>query len=323
MDINIVVGIMGVVATLIGSLLGVYYMVQQKKYSQIRVFHNYSISLFESIVKNLDAVEINLNGEKIDESLILFQITFANTGTLDIEKDLIFSPVKISLPQIYHWKVCRVIKASEGINLKIDKSDDSVTIEWDMLKVGEFFVLDSLVEAPSHSNNSGEVSLKNLFADLSVRHRIKHLREIKKEKSFPSNVSLKSSVRNFILTSLILGVVAFFSAKNFYDQSFNLYTTNPQQSHENSTFYRFSSTDFSSVVVHEITGDIREKKVLDVNEFAEQYNTEVYIEREIIGLVMVYTMALLYLIAVFFFLTQLVNDIRERKLYNKLQDFNA
>jgi len=68
----------GIVLTIIFGIIGLRYTLRQRRKTNIIFLENNCISLFKTIVRNLEDIEIKYKGKIIDENLILLKGTFFN-----------------------------------------------------------------------------------------------------------------------------------------------------------------------------------------------------------------------------------------------------
>lgn len=208
MDINLIYMILGVIATIIVGYWGIKYTANHKTITNLLFFENGCISLFKTVVKDLEEIEIKYKGKKIDENLLIYKGTFFNSGNTDIDKSIIHQPVKVSLPKNYEWKKIKVIDQSKGVNILLEHNENELTFDWDILKENEFFTFDSVIEYKPQPDNDAKVIIKDITRHLSrninFSHRITNLKSIEKEK-LPTKPAGKIE---FIFFSLyLLGIV--------------------------------------------------------------------------------------------------------------------
>jgi len=203
-----ILAIIGVIVSLVIGIVGVYYTLRQQKTIQLTFLKNTCISLFKAIVKNLDDIEIKYQGNKIGENLILFKGTIFNNGNIDIDKSIVHKPLTLDLPEHYSWVKYKIIDSSEGLEIQVNKVDNSLEFDWGLLKEGEFFTFDSLVEYQSKKGeqDKDEIDLRrDLLDKITFHHRITNLKCIKKEKTIPRPIPF--GVMLFI-TILFLSIVS-------------------------------------------------------------------------------------------------------------------
>lgn len=186
MSIDTIIGIGGFLATIVLGYAGVKYTLKFRKKTEIIFLKNSSISLFKTIVKNLDDIEINFQGKKIGENLILFKGTFFNNGNIDIDKSVVHKPIEIELPEDFDWVRHKIIASSDGLSVTSQVNQNKLVFEFDLLKEGEYFTFDSLVEYNSTSGNDDNRDIaKRLYNQIKISHRITDLKKISKENSIP------------------------------------------------------------------------------------------------------------------------------------------
>jgi len=208
-DTNLILAVIGIAITIILGYIGLKLTLKNRKKIEIIFLKNTCISLFRTIEKNLEDLEINFQGKKINENLILFKGTFLNSGNIDIEKQIVYKPLEIELPAQYNWLRVKIIDASEGLEINSTFIDNKIFFVWDLLKEGEYFTFDGLIEykAKNGEIDTSDIS-KKLESTLKINHRITDLKKVKRENSVPKPSHLSVII---IFNVLLLGFSIFSS----------------------------------------------------------------------------------------------------------------
>jgi len=181
MNLNLIVGI--IVAIIVGGV-GIRYTKKYRRKTSLLFFENSCISLFKSVVKELDELEIKYKGKTVTENLIIYKGTFFNTGNTDIDKNLIIGPIKLILPANYEWKKVKIINQSEDVNIEFEQKPNELQFSWDILKENEFFTFDSVIEYKPKKSSKEESQLgisnitENLSKKITFSQRITNLKSI-------------------------------------------------------------------------------------------------------------------------------------------------
>jgi hypothetical protein len=318
MDINFdtVLAIVGVILTIVLGYLGLRYTLKYRKKTDLLFLKNSSISLFKTIVKNLDDVEITFKGNRIDENLIAFKGTFFNNGNVDIDKSIIHKPLEVELPPNYSWVSHKIIDTSEDLNIDFQQIDNKLVFNWDLLKEGEYFTFDSLVEYKSEEEKSERKDFsKQLVTDLKLNHRITNLKTIGKENKIPRPIGIGGVI---FMSVILLGLISagyyvsigqFFFPKYQVFNSVTIYSTN--------YFIEPFAENDHSLTLKTNQGD--NLKSLTKEEYQKIIGNKILIQKENINywyLILFGLFSTIYLIFYIFFLS---NEIREKRLYKKLK----
>lgn len=314
--IDTVLGIVGLLVTIFLGYLGLKYTLKFRKKTEIIFLKNTSISLFKTIVKNLDDIEINYQGKKINENLILFKGTFFNNGNIDIEKSIIHKPLEIELPTNYKWVMHKLIDHSEGLEIESSLIDNKLVFKWDLLKEGEYFTFDSLVEYKSDKDDKDNSDAgKKLLKRVKINHRITDLKNISKENSIPRPISLGGLT--FILL-ILLGVILGISYLSFGQLFFPKYEVLTEvKIPTGKEFVTLSANNESSITLLDKNGD----KVVTYSktELAQKLGADIQIKKTKINYLTLCFFGLLTIVYFIFWITLLISQIRERSLYKKLK----
>lgn len=322
-DIDTTLAIIGIFISLILGYLGLRYTLKFKKQSDIIFIKNNSISLFERAVKNLADLEIQFKGEKIKDNLIIFQGTFFNFGNTDIDNSIIHKPLEIEIPESYKWVQYKISSNSADLKIKIKEIDNKLVFEWDLLKEGEFFTFDSIVEYQSTNTEPKLEEVKkieeNLLDDIKFNHRIKDLKKIRIEKALPQVLSnylfiLLAALNIFFLLFMgNLASVPMLSSNYTILNELNL-NSKPQ-------YLNLSAKNKNEVLLKNLENDKIE--TLTITEARNIISKNIKIEKSKInyGLFIVYAiLTLLSLILQIKFI--ILPEIRARRLNKKLKEYN-
>lgn len=200
---EIAIGIIGVILTAGFSI----YSLRKMKKSTPKVELSFSkqecFSLIDESYNEL-GLDIKYKGNKITNSIILLKAKIKNTGSLDIDRNLIFSPLKIiSLPQ-YKWLEAKIIStpADANIELKI-ATPNELTLIWDLLKDNECIEIEMVIEETEKPQNKVP-STVNFYDNIKFEYRITNLKNIKKDSY---SVSYQKINKRYFKRWLFLGLV--------------------------------------------------------------------------------------------------------------------
>lgn len=193
--IGTIVGVIGVFLTLLFGVYSIKTSKRDQKSHGIIFSKVQCLSLFDSIVENIDGVEVNYRNSPISKSIILFEGRVHNNGLKDIDKASIHSPLNIVLDERFSLLECKVSSASEKIKAiaKI-KQKNKIEINWDLLKKNEFIQFSTLVKEieANHSNtDEGEDLIEFFYNSIDFDFRITNIDSIEKEPFAPKEVERK------------------------------------------------------------------------------------------------------------------------------------
>lgn len=318
MDISIdtILAVIGLILSMYFGYLGIKYAFKFRKKPEIIFLKNTSISLFKTIVKNLDDIEINFQGKKIQENLILFKGTFFNNGNVDIEKSVIHKPIEIELPNNYNWVSFKIIDTSEDLDVKIEQNNNKLIFNWDLLKEGEFFTFDSLLEYKPEDQEKEVISIgRRLLKDLKISHRITDLKSINKENSIRKPFTITGLI---FFSIFLLGFVSATFYLSFGQLLFPKYQLlNEVAKKSRPKYIYFEAKDPKTLTIFDKNkNEIELIKKSDLQTYITGKTIIVKAKLEYISLIAMGLFSILYFIM---WVLLLVIEIRSRKLYNKLK----
>lgn len=317
MSVDIILSILSVIATIIFGYFGIRYTLKYRKRTEIIFLKNCSISLFKTVVKNLDDIEINFQGKKIDENLILFKGTFFNNGNIDIDQSIVHRPLEIELPLEYSWIRHKLIDSSDGLNINSSIIGNRLIFEWDLLKEGEYFTFDSLVE---YKNTNKEESSENDFSrglinNMKINHRITNLKKISKDNTIPHPMPVSII---FFMSIIILGLViiaSYFSFGQFLFPDYKLLNEVNINSCNQFVELKIKNSEYINLL-NESGNEIKQISRTDL---PKVIGNQIKIIK---GNINYLSFSFLGFLAIFYFIfwiALLISEYKEKRLYKKLK----
>jgi hypothetical protein len=306
----------GIIVTIVIGVWGVRYASKLNIKTQLLFIEHDCISLFRSIVKEIDDIEIKYKDKVIDENLIIFKGTFFNSGNSDIDKTIIHKPLLIKLPEDYIWTKAKIIDKSNDIAIKESIDNNQLIFKWDILKENEYFTFDSIIEY-KQSSDKDDISddfniTRNLSRNIRFNHRITNLKSIKKQ--HPTSKPMHYRVLLYIiLCSLsIAGGCLYLATGQFvspnYDLQFKL-------QRDNTIYYaKLNAVDKDKI---ELINERMEKFTLTNKELGQLLSKDFKIVKQNIKYVRLYVGSLAVVGMLFFTISLTLSEINRRQLYEK------
>jgi len=233
-------------------------------------------SLFKSIIKEMDGINITFENIQISPSLLMLKASFINNGTIDIDSSMVHEPLKIKLPENCKWKRIKITKTSPNVNINFKMSDVVTEFDWDLLKKNEYFSFDSLIEIiddPKELIDIDNEYIKKLSKKISISHRITNLEKVNKGNlySITKYKTFKKIPVPFILF-LIMEFLLIISMSTFDipDQSLKNthYIIKDLKNNNMEIIITYLKND--NILIKSI--DNKYKEVLTVDDFVKKYN---------------------------------------------------
>lgn len=240
--------IMGILFTVILSLVGYILTIKSKQKTRLEFKKRECYSVFNSVVEKLK-IDIHYQDKKITNPLILFKGEISNTGSTDIDKQLIRKPIKLITNENYEWLEVYLLNGESETNAVVKKiNQKEIAIEWDLLKKGEKVEFEALIEVKDNKDPKSDIlGALNFYASLKFEHRITNLDKIICEDQYKTFYV----IRNFRRVMFSLGLVSLI---------FGLFTLSSQRfvkkylftSSDVTPFYELSSNKNNAVSVYTI-----------------------------------------------------------------------
>lgn len=276
MDLNMLLIFLGIIITVIVGAIGIIYTYRIRNIPKITFLEQDFFSLFKSIVKNVDGINILFENIQINPSLLMLKASFINNGTIDIDSSMVHEPLKIKLPENCKWKRIKITKTSQNVNINFKMNEVITEFDWDLLKKNEYFSFDALIEIiddPKESIDIDDEYIKKLSKNISISHRITNLEKINKENlySITKYKTFKKIPVPFILF-LIMEFLLIISMSIFDipDQSLKSthYIIKDLKNNNMEIIITYLKDD--NILIKSI--DNKYKEVLTVDEFVKKYN---------------------------------------------------
>lgn len=220
--IDRILGVLGIILTIILSFIGFKISKKEKKKRLIFLKVN-KVSLFSNILKNFENIEIKYKDEKITDNLFYYSAKLFNDGDFDIDKNSFTKPFEIEFPENFICREFKITKKSKDVNIVIlNINNNTVQLEWDLLKKGESFQFETLLE---FKNNDQRI--RNFDASSALDNNIKHnFRITNLDKIDLAELQSPTPVIGCgILTIMLISAFFFFSYFSFVPLIFPKYET--------------------------------------------------------------------------------------------------
>jgi len=274
MTLNMFLGLLGIIITIIVGIMGIIYAYRIRNISKMTFLEHDFFSLFESIIKYMDGINITFEDIQVGPSLLMLKASFINTGTIDIDSSMVHEPLKIKLPEYCKWKRIKITEASQNVNINFKMSDTVTEFRWDLLKKSEYFSFDALIEIIDNPKESIEIDYKyieKISEKINISHRITNLEKTNKENlySIMKSKRLKGLVFDFILL-LVLGLVILTLLFVIPGQPLKDTHYIIKDSKNNNMEIKLIYLKNDNILIKSINGEYKE--VLTVDEFVKRYN---------------------------------------------------
>lgn len=214
------IALISIILTIVFGIPSYFFLFRRSKNLVSLEFEKFSCySLFRSTDINRLNIELKYNKKLIKNRIVLLVASISNNGQLDIDKNRIFSPLRITTNKNFKWLDATTVyfysknSKRSKTNCKII-DDQSIEIDWDLLKKGENILIEGLAEVKD-SGHRFDFKDDDFFDSLIFDHRITDLKSVKKIKNEESNTSiiykanrlLFKHVGKFFLVAVLGGII--------------------------------------------------------------------------------------------------------------------
>ena len=255
--------VLGIVATIIFGLLGILYVLKYRDRVSLSYMEEDCIPLFESIVKNMEGIDIRYENQRISPSVALLKGCFINTGNKDIDQSIIHEPVSLLLPEKNKWLKAMVVSTSPRVGAKINTKANVLELSWDLLKKNEFIRFDALIQAE-------EAIVDRVGSKIAFTQRITNLDKVERQ-IWPLALS-RYILRDTVLIPIVIIVATLASIGNvilFPPREIHFLI---EEQPGNTVEVSVSSRNSNAVLIRGVENPFRRE--MNIDTFAKQYKPQ-------------------------------------------------
>ncbi len=207
MNILTILAILGILATVLFGVWGVYVIIRRRYPGQITLIVDDCIGLFDTIVKNFPDLSVLYQEKPVSHGLVLFKGTFLNSGKKDITPEMVENKITLELPEDFKWLAAKTITSSPNVQSSVEIDSNSLLLSTGLFRCQEYFKFEALAEVPV--SDKDESIKANLLSEIKPTHRIADTGKIRKL-LLPPEVYTKLRIFKRIIPLCILLLVGFF-----------------------------------------------------------------------------------------------------------------
>jgi len=256
----------GIIVT-ICSIILTFFTISNKK---IRYWQVEAESIFSNRIKEIKHLKILYNDEEISDNVIILKTIIENNGKKDIDKSIIYEPMKISFNESIELIDAEIIDSPGGIILSKDKN--SIIFRWDLLKKKEFVIIKILLKVKNEKLQTIK-SDELLKKYTNISYRITDIDKVKKI-NYTKAILKKISKDQLIIFSIL---ACFFYLMIFIGFSLDSYQVRYESPLLTEQYYSLKGKSKNTIKIY---GD-NEKKIVTLDEINEaQKDTKIILTKE-------------------------------------------
>lgn len=206
MNINLIIGIITIVITIIFGLFSLFINYKEKT---IRYWHVETESVFSTKIKEIDKLQIEYKQNKIKDNIVMLTIIIENNGKKDIDKHIVHEPFKIDFK--HPIKLLEFESVKLPLGTEVIMNENSLICIWDLFKKNEFIILKVLLHYDDSIKKITSSEIQKKYTEVSFR--ITDLNEPKKiNHNYPVNAKPKFSGIFICIFVLIITTTLFFQS---------------------------------------------------------------------------------------------------------------
>ena len=172
-DSNLMVTIIGVLATVLIPLIGVF--LRRQEHRQLDVVIDREVALVNQVFGNLKNFSIVIEGKPASDQVVWMTGWVINSGNYDISNSIVERPLRLKIPDNMQWLRGSIEHCSNDLqcSLKIHTSQE-LEFTWVLLRRGEYIRFDALLRCPLEE--AGDIGgLDSLLGEIEVYSRIENI----------------------------------------------------------------------------------------------------------------------------------------------------
>lgn len=207
MDSSIIIGVVGVVATLVFGFLSIDLFKRKRYPGKVTYVKLSLIDLLNNVANNFEEIKLLHDDSPINKNLMYIKGALINNGDIDINSTSTEKDITIELPENCTWLDVKPTHHSKGLSVSINKETGrEAAFHFDLFRKNEFVQFEGLIES-----DQNYMSSDMLESELVFTHRIENTSKIEK-KSLLSERQIKRKKRKALSYSLaILAFLILFS----------------------------------------------------------------------------------------------------------------
>lgn len=188
MNVSLLLGILGVIVSVIFGLWGIYLALRKAKYPASLTFvRDQALGLFDEVTGKIPNLKISYRESEIDHSLIFVNGFIVNDGSKDISPEMVEKNLLANVPKNYEWLECVITSKSNDLIVS-SKVKDSQNLEFELglFRRNEVFSFQAIALA---KDKKSIVDIEKFESKINWKHRIENLGKVKKIQipSLPKN----------------------------------------------------------------------------------------------------------------------------------------
>jgi hypothetical protein len=159
--------VIGIIATVV---FGIWAILLAKKHTypgEITFFHDRSIRLFDDITGSLPQVTVSYKGGPVKKNLTLIKGFLVNTGSKDITKEMVETPLTFELFEGYRWLEASAKLSSGSDERAAITNPKTVVFSLGLFRCNEFLRFEGLIEVSEGKAPGGKFYNSHRIADTS------------------------------------------------------------------------------------------------------------------------------------------------------------
>jgi len=157
--------VVGTIATVVFGIWAILIAKKRAYPGEITFFHDRTIRLFDDITGSLPQLTVSYKGEPVKKNLTLIKGFLVNTGTKDITKEMVETPLTFELAEGYRWLEVSA-KCSSNLEERAKITNPKIVeFSLGLFRCNEFLRFEGLLEVSEGKKWGGTIYHSHRIAD--------------------------------------------------------------------------------------------------------------------------------------------------------------
>lgn len=162
---------------LVFFLIQLWLWIRDHRSCDITLIENRNYIIDPSLSNRVEGLSVSYKDKPIENWLLYYQVTITNSGTKDISRNEVVSPLTLAMPDNVKLISCKVFDQSKDLDSVVSVNDNAIVVKWDLFKVGEYLRLDIVADYDSTSLGEYKHDKQSLLSKITYnKSRILDLR---------------------------------------------------------------------------------------------------------------------------------------------------
>lgn len=157
------------------AIYSIYLALRKRNPGELSYLEEGAVTLLSDSVSSITDLTVLYQNTEIKKNIALLKFHIVNTGSKDLTKDAVGTPLTIALGESASWLQAKVTDFSPGVDVVCEINSNKLQFNLGMLRVSESFEIEALLELSNHKTP------KEMRKNMRFTHRIADFAKVRTE----------------------------------------------------------------------------------------------------------------------------------------------